>query len=809
MAIEALQKQTSINIHEKANLIWDIATQLVGLYKPHEYGKVILPFTVLKRFDDALKTTKKAVVAQAKKLDAQGVTGQVRDGILKSISKYDFYNSSEFDFELLIADSENIESNFSSYLQGFSENVLDIISSFKLEDEIKKLSEANKLYTILVEFNKKNADMSPEKITSTDMGYIFEDLIRKFSESYDEQAGAHFTSRDIIYLMTELLVSAEKEEIKKNGCVKTAYDMAMGTSQMLGCLTEKLKEINENSDLTCFGQEYNAETYAIAKADMLIKGGNASGMKYGDTLDNDQFSGYEFDYIISNPPFGIGWKSEEAFVKKENTQQGYNGRFGPGLPPVSDGQLLFLLNGVKKLKEDGRMVIIQGSSSLDNGEPQSGVSNIREHLIENDFVEAIVRLPIDLFYNTPISTCIWVISKNKPESRSGFIQLIDATHCFEKRRKNIGDKKVELTQRCIDLIVKAYNEYDNKFYICDEAEEITVESKVCSNISFKYYKARIERPLYDELGRVCLKKGKVIADPNNVETEIIYASSEEDCEHIFETKLKKLYPDAWINFKKTKYGYGIPFTKLFYHEDDMITFDDAQQFTDLIMQSKAKLLNLISSHPHVGLQSMKESKVSWIGQIPELWEINKVKNYFYKLKEVVGDRSSEFERLALTMKGVIKRSKDDADGLQPTDFDGYQILRENNLVFKMIDLQNISTSRVGLSPYDGIVSPAYIRLVSKGGNPRFAYYYFLSMYYNNIFNKSGSDGIRSSISADDMLDFEYPVPSDEEQNKIANYLDEKMKEIDALIALEESIIEELKKYKKAIVYEVVTGKKEV
>lgn len=317
MSMNELQKQTNANIQAKANLIWEIATHLVGLFKPHEYGKVILPMTVLKRFDDALKPTKTAVVEMAKKLDAQHVEGAARDGILCRVSGYDFYNTSNFDFAKLIADPDGVEINFEAYLQGFSSNIKDIIDNFDFSNTVKLMVKGGVLFVTLQEFNSAKADMSPEKITSADMGYIFEELIRKFSESYDEQAGAHFTSRDIIYLMTELLVAPEKAEIQAEGCTKTAYDMAMGTSQMLGCLTERLQTISEDATLTCFGQEFNPETYAIAKADMLIKGGNASGMKYGDTLSDDKFSGYEFDYIISNEAVICGLTPEKACNFKE------------------------------------------------------------------------------------------------------------------------------------------------------------------------------------------------------------------------------------------------------------------------------------------------------------------------------------------------------------------------------------------------------------------------------------------------------------------------------------------------------------
>lgn len=464
MSMNELHKQTNANIQAKANLIWEIATHLVGLFKPHEYGKVILPMTVLKRFDDALKPTKAAVVEMAKKLDVQHVEGAARDGILCRVSKYDFYNTSNFDFAKLIADPDNVESNFEAYLQGFSSNIKDIVDNFDFANTVKLMVKVGVLFVTLQEFNSAKADMSPEKITSTDMGYIFEELIRKFSESYDEQAGAHFTSRDIIYLMTELLVAPEKAEIMAEGCTKTAYDMAMGTSQMLGCLTERLQDISEDASLTCFGQEFNPETYAIAKADMLIKGGNASGMKYGDTLSDDAFSGYEFDYIISNPPFGIDWKREKVQVEAE-AKRGFNGRFGPGLPAISDGQMLFMLNGVKKLKEgSGRMAIIQNGSSLFTGDAGSGASEIRRYVIEGDLVEAIIQLPTDLFYNTGISTYIWVLTKGKDLHRGGKVQLIDASKCFVKRRKNIGSKRVDLDDASIELILRAYEEFGNETY---------------------------------------------------------------------------------------------------------------------------------------------------------------------------------------------------------------------------------------------------------------------------------------------------------------------------------------------------------
>ena len=563
MSLNTLQKQTNRNIQEKANLIWEIATHLVGLYKPHEYGEVILPMTVLKRFDDALKPTKAAVVEQAKKLEEQGITDQLKDGILTTVSGYSFYNSSKFDFAKLLAEPDDISANFEDYLQGFSDNIKDIIASFKFEDQLKTMVEGNVLYIVVQEFCSEKGDMSPDKITSADMGYIFEELIRKFSESYNEEAGAHFTSRDVIYLMTELLISPEKENIAQFGCAKTAYDMAMGTSQMLGCLTERLQAVNEDADLTCFGQEFNAKTYAIAKADMLIKGGNATGMKYGDTLSDDKFKGYEFDYIISNPPFGIDWKREKKDVEDEFKKEGYEGRFGPGLPAISDGQMLFMLNGVKKLKEgSGRMAIIQNGSSLFTGDAGSGASNIRKYVIEEDLVEAIIQMPTDLFYNTGISTYIWLLSKGKKHNnqRKGKVQLIDASKCFKKRRKNIGNKRVDLDDNCISLIVKAYEAFEDKEYT---EGDLTIESKVFDNDYFGYTKVTVLTPILGEDGKPALKKGKPQPDKaKGTDTEIIPFN--EDIDEYFKKNVTPYNTFAYMDRSKDKVGYEIPFTRLFY-----------------------------------------------------------------------------------------------------------------------------------------------------------------------------------------------------------------------------------------------------
>ena len=556
MSIEELQQRTTINIQEKANLIWAIADKLVGTYKPHEYGNVILPMCVIKRFSDTLAATKQKVIDENKKLDSRGI--RVKDGFLRSASGYDFYNVSPFTFDGLLSDAENIADNFRSYLNHFSANVIDVIEKFDFDKEITKLSNNGILYNVIAEFCSKKAYMGVDAISAVDMGYIFEELVRKFSESYDEHAGAHFTARDIIYLMAEILVAPKKNAMQSEGITATMYDMAMGTSQMLDCLSEKLLAIDEDAQLTEFGQELNEQTFAIAKANMLIKGGDAENMKHGNTLSDDKFEGYKFDYIISNPPFGIEWKNEKAAVETEH-KKGEMGRFGAGLPAIGDSQQLFMLNGVAKLKETGRMAIIQNGSPLFKGDAGSGESNIRGYLLENDWLEAIIQIPNDMFYNTGIVTYIWIVSKDKSAERVGKVQLIDASKCFVKRRKSLGNKRNEFTDECIALIAKAYNEFAEGVY---EDGVLVVESKIKANEDFKYSKVVVEQPVCDEQGNPILKRGKPTADGSKRDTESIPWT--EEIEAYMAKNVYPYAPDAWIDEKKTKIGYEIPFTREFY-----------------------------------------------------------------------------------------------------------------------------------------------------------------------------------------------------------------------------------------------------
>ena len=546
--------EVGVNLSEKATLIWNIADILRGPFKPSEYGKVTLPMTVIKRFHDCLIPTQAKVLETYEKVKSL----QVIDGFLTRASGYQFYNTSKFNFETLLADPENIETNFRDYLAGFSGNVQDVLSKFNFEPTLKKLVETNALYLVIKEFNTPKGYLGPDKISAVDCGYIFEDLVRRFSEAIGDDAGEHFTSRDIIYLMTDILLTGE--DITDLGSVPV-YDMTMGTSQMLSCMEERIHALNAECEVSCFGQEFNPDTFAIAKADMMIRGGNPDNMRFGDTLSEDQFKGYTFKYIISNPPFGIDWKREQKAVEAEN-KLGDLGRFAPGLPKISDGQQLFVLNGLSKLTADGKMAIIQNGSPLFSGDAGSGPSNIRQYILENDWLDAIIQLSTDAFMNTGITTYIWVLSKNKPSERAGKVQLIDASHCYEPRRKPIGTKRNDITDMCRELIVKAYGEFRNEA-VYGNPEGIYCESKIFGTEEFGYNKISVLRPQRDENGEIVKdKKGKPVADKSLSDTENVPLV--EDIDKYFEREVLPFAPDAWIDKKSTKVGYEIPMTRYFY-----------------------------------------------------------------------------------------------------------------------------------------------------------------------------------------------------------------------------------------------------
>ncbi|MFR8537430.1 MAG: N-6 DNA methylase [Lacrimispora saccharolytica] len=578
-------KEVGVNIQEKATVIWNVANSLFGAYKPHEYGLVILPMVVIKRFHDCLLPTHDKVVQTYK--DIEGLA--VKDAFLRKASGYRFYNTSEYTFEKLKADPENIKVNFEAYLNGFSDNVMDILARMDFFTQLERMANAGLLYQVISDFCSEKADMDPKKISAVDMGYVFENLVQRFSESYDEEAGAHFTSRDIIYLMCDLLT--EKMGMSEEGRIYTVYDMAMGTSQMLTCMEERLSVLDKEAKLICYGQEINPFTFGIAKADMLIRGGDPENMQFGNTLSEDKFSGMTFDFVISNPPFGIDWKREATKVEAEN-KLGNGGRFAPGLPPKSDGQMLFLMNGIAKLKDTGHMAIIQNGSSLFTGDAGSGSSEIRRYIIENDWLDAIIKLPNDSFYNTGIATYIWLLSKEKNASHREHVQLIDASKCYVSRRKPIGNKRVDITLEARNLIVKAYGEYRDGIYETesDNGHKLIVKSKILSALSFGYNKVIVESPQLDAEGNPIIKRGKMQADVSKRDSENI--PLDEDMDEYLAREVTPYSPNAWIDHSKDKVGYEIPFTRIFY---EYKVIESSQTVAERIRNREKELSDRIQS----------------------------------------------------------------------------------------------------------------------------------------------------------------------------------------------------------------------
>ena len=542
----------SSNVNEKAALIWAIADKLTGVYKPHEYGEVILPLTVIRRFDCILSDTKDAVL---KKYD-EVKNLPMKDVLLRSATGGKaFYNTSKYTFERLLDDPDNIEENFRDYLNGFSENVQDIIEKFKFDGHITTMANKGILYIVIKEFTSPKANLHPDVISNLEMGYIFEEIIRRFSESHNEDAGQHYTPREVIRLMVNILFHDDNDILSGNNVAKTIYDPACGTGGMLSVSEEYLHELNAATELLAFGQELNDQTFAICKADMLIKGNDANFIKDGNTLSDDQFEGQKFDYIISNPPFGREWKNEKTKVEAE-AKRGFAGRFGAGVPAVSDGQMLFLLTAISKMKEpsDGgsRIAIIHNGSPLFTGDAGSGPSEIRRYILENDLLEAIIALPNDIFYNTGIATYIWVLSNKKAGTkREGKVQLINANRLFERRRKTLGNKRNDISEKQISEITRIFGDF--------RENEI---SQIYDNADFGYTKITVERPLLDEDGNPILKKNKPQADSSLRDTENV--PLKEDIEEYFKREVLPFAPNAWIDTKKSKVGYEIPFTRYFY-----------------------------------------------------------------------------------------------------------------------------------------------------------------------------------------------------------------------------------------------------
>jgi type I restriction enzyme M protein len=549
-----------------SSFIWSVADLLRGDYKQSEYGKVILPFTVLRRLDCVLEPTKAAVLAELEKRSKAGLNPE--PFLLKKSGQH-FYNTSPLDLKKLMGDQDHIGENLRAYLQAFSPAVRDIFERFEFHVQIDRLAKAGLLYLVTEKF--ANIDLHPKVVSNAQMGAVFEELIRKFAELSNETAGEHFTPRDAIRLMVNLLFIEDDEALTRPGVVRSIYDPTAGTGGMLSVAGEHLAEINPGARLVMYGQELNPESYAICKADMLIKGQDIANIIFGNTLSADGLIGKLFDYMLSNPPFGVEWKKIEAIIRKEFEEQGFNGRFGPGLPRVSDGSLLFLLHLISKMRPavDGgsRFGIVLNGSPLFTGGAGSGESEIRRYVLENDLVEAIIGLPTDMFYNTGISTYVWIVSNRKPATRKGKVQLIDASGFWQKMRKSLGSKRKELSPAHIEDITQMFGRFEEVTRDGEKEGSKTPISRIFKNEDFGYRTITVERPERDAKGKVVLGtkgkgKGKPVPDAALRDTENVPLS--EDVDTYFKREVQPHAPDAWIDHEKTKVGYEIPFNRHFY-----------------------------------------------------------------------------------------------------------------------------------------------------------------------------------------------------------------------------------------------------
>lgn len=556
--------QIIVRAQKNANFIWDIAELLRGDYKQADYGKVILPLTVLRRLDCVLEPTKQKVLDYLPKVKGKDI--QNTDPILNKIAGLTFHNKSKFDFEKMVADPNNIASNLRNFINGFSKNAREIIEYFEFENQINKLDDADLLYQIIKRFSE--VDLHPKQVNSIEMGYLFEELIRKFSEISNETAGEHFTPREVIKLMVNLLFLEDRDILTKEGIVKTLYDPACGTGGMLSIAEEYLRELNPDSRLEVFGQELNPESYAICKSDMMIKGQNPTNIKFGNSFTADGLENEKFDYMLSNPPFGVDWKKIETQIKDEHEEKGFQGRFGAGVPRVSDGALLFLQHMISKMKPTNggsRIGIVFNGSPLFTGGAGSGESEIRKWIIENDMLEAIIALPDQLFYNTGIFTYIWIVTNRKPKERKGKIQLINAISFYVPMKKSLGNKRHEISPTQISEITKIYGEFKENKY-----------SKIFDNDYFGYWQITVERPTRNEKGNIQKdNKGKPKADATLRDTENV--PLKDDIKKYFEKEVLPHVSDAWIDESKTRKGYEISFTKYFYQYKPLRSLEEIRK----------------------------------------------------------------------------------------------------------------------------------------------------------------------------------------------------------------------------------------
>ena len=768
--------------------IWGICDDVLrGLYKPNKYGEVILPFLVLRRLDCVHEEHKDKVVELYNELKDRF---DDPSDIIHTKLGINFSNHSRYDLRRLVNEPSKLNENLYEYIRSFSPNVQDIIKNFGLQEHIDNLEENDKLYRLVEKFSE--VDLHPTKVDNHLMGTIYEELLRKFSELSNETSGDHFTPRDIVSLIISCVFSTEKEKLIKPNKIISLYDPCCGTG---GMLTIGKRWINENIskdiEVNMFGQELNPQTYSICKSDFLITNEQPENIKKGSTLSRDGFNdGRKFDYMICNPPYGVNWKTDKKFVENESSDP--SGRFCVGTPSVSDGQLLFLQHMISKMEPSGSRigVLFNGSTSF-TGDSGSGESEIRKWIIENDMLETVIQLPDKMFFNTPITTYIWIVTNKKNSLRKGKVQLIDGSKFFKPLRKKQNEKGNEITEDHIEKIIKTYKEFTEN-QIC----------KIYENSHFGYTKITIETPR-KENGVIQKKKsGELIPDKHCRKYERVPLS--QSIEDHFINEIKPFSKDSWINESLNKVGYEINFIKYFYKPYKFSPLD-------IVSEKFKKLENNSESLPGE-LISKKYNDYTvvdshWFGEIPSHWEKTKNKYLLFKTKSKVGEQWTDYTLLTMGNDGVNIRDMD-GGGKFPKEFNDYQIVEPNQLIFCLYDIDETPRT-VGLSSQHGMITSSYdVMTVTNENDPRY-WDYFYRMIDNHKGLRPFYTGLRNVVRNDTFEVITIYRPPLQEQEKISNFIETEYKKIDELIKKQELKIKTLKEYKKSLLFEVITGKRNV
>ncbi len=785
-----------MNHQSLSSFILSIADLLRGEYKQSDYGKVILPFTVLRRMDCVLNPTKEAVLTELSNKQKAEVNPEL---FLLRKSGQSFYNTSPLDMKKLMGDTDHIKENLFAYIQGFSSSVRDIFEHFDFFTQIERLNKYALLYQVAEKFAK--IDLHPESVDNTQMGLIFEELLRNYAEISNETAGEHFTPREVIKLMVNLLFIEDDEILSKSGVVRTLYDPTAGTGGMLSVASEHLAGHNPQAQLTVYGQELNPESYAICKADMLIKGQEIANIIYDNTLSKDGHPHKVFDYMLSNPPFGVEWKKVEKEVRKEHETQGFSGRFGPGLPRVSDGSLLFLLHLISKMRpaKDGgsKIGIVLNSSSLHTGDAGSGESEIRRYVLENDLLEAIIALPTDMFYNTGLPTYIWILSNRKTQERKGKVQLIDASNFWQKMHKCVGEKRKELNDEQVVEITRLFGDFV-------ETEKAGVlSSKIFKNEEFGYRAITVEQPMHDERGNVVIgtkgkQKGNQLPNIELRATENVPLV--ENIEEYFRKEILPRSPKAWINHGKTKIGYEIPFNRHFYVFKPFRKLEvidaELKNATHRILEM---LKNIETPTSFKEYEQYKDSGVGWLENVPEHWNVDRLGTFFHERREKVSD--TEYMPLSVTKNGVVPQLD---TAVKTDDGDNRKKVCSGDFV---INSRSDRKGSSGIASQDGSVSLINIVLQPIDITKYFTHYLLRSPPFQDEFYRNGK-GIAADLWSthfSEMKNILIPSPPLSEQAAIAAFL----AKTDALITEFNTVLTLFQEQRKALISAAVTGKIDV